>query len=143
MLDHEAQEQLIEVRAARLVQLRQLRIGEHPRHHVGRIHSGHHHVFGIGVRHGFVPRGEPAREQGDFVFLTGDDALAQRAHGRGRTVCRRPPRDQEGLRVMVDHARHEVHVRGRVVTARAIAHRRWKGLGRSGGGRGACGEGET
>src|SRR5204862_4240212 len=51
-------------------------------------------------------------QQGDLVGLCRHDALAQRAHRRSRLMRRRPSGDQDRLRVMVDHSRHEPHVRG-------------------------------
>src|SRR6266545_2448454 len=80
--------------------------------------------------------GEPAREQGEFVFLAGYDSVAQLLNRRTRVVRRRPAGDQDRLRVMVDHARHEANVGARVGTASAVADGRRKSLGCGGGGGG-------
>ena len=108
--DHERQGQAVELGTPRPIQLRELLSGQHSGHQHGRIHARHRVVSGVRLRNGLMPLPEPALHEGDLVALAYDDSLAQGAHGRTRSVRGRPAGDQHRLRVVADHAGHEVHV---------------------------------
>src|SRR5207244_10820965 len=75
MLDHECQEQPVELRPPRAVELRQLLRSQHPGHHRRRIHAGHHSMRGAQVGVGFVPVAEPPLHENDLVALAYHDPL--------------------------------------------------------------------
>ena len=79
------------------------------------IHPLHDVAARIGGRHILAVLPQPALGERDLVILRDDDALAQHSHRRAGTVRWRPPRHQDRLRVMADHARHEMHVGWRVI----------------------------
>src|SRR6266851_2915815 len=128
--DHKREEQAVEFGASRAVQLPQLLGGQHPGHHDRVIHAWHRPARGVHVWNRLVPVPQPALHEDDLVTLADNDALAEGAHGPIRAMRGRPPGDQHGLRMVVDHAGHELRVRRGITGATAID----PGLCRRGGG---------
>src|SRR5256885_3669936 len=68
VLDHELEEQPVELGTPRAVELRQLVEGQHAGHH-RRLHARHRVVSGVRLGHGFMPVPEPAPHEDDLVAL--------------------------------------------------------------------------
>jgi hypothetical protein len=74
------------------------------------IHSLHHVAARIGRGNVLAMFPQPALREHNLVILRDDDAFAQHAHRGARAVGRRPSGHLDGLRMMADHAGHEMHV---------------------------------
>ena len=98
--------------------------GREPVHLLRRQHAGHqrraHRMVRMRRGNLFPARRQPSLHHLDFVGLRDLDALRQLPHG----VTGRPAVDQvghlHGLRMMADHALHELHVGGGMPNARAV-----------------------
>ena len=106
------QEQPIELRPARAVERGHLLVGQHARHQHVVLHAVHLHLVARRRRvgHGLAAIAQPGLHHRDLVALADDDALAEDRDVLARAVRRRPAGHDHGLRVMRNHARHEVHV---------------------------------
>jgi hypothetical protein len=131
MLDHEGQEQAVELRAARAIQLGHLLGGEHAGHEVAHGHPGHgHRVLHLcgRIRRWQLSLGQPPLHEGDLIALRDLDAPRENADALAGTVRRRPARHDHRLRVMTDHSLHEADV-GRGIRHDAAVHFRLLGGG--------------
>ena len=124
VLNHEREEEAVERPAARGVQLGHLVGGQHAGHEHRVIHAGHHVTARVGGWHDLVVLAQPALRERDLVVLGDHDALAQDAHRGTRAMRGRPPGHLDGLGVVADHPRHEVHVRRRVRRPTGVGLRR-------------------
>src|SRR5215213_10395772 len=71
VLDHEAEEQAVELGAARGIELLHLLLGEHARHQHLVLHAVHRHAHrtGLRLRHGLAALAKPPLHAGDLVLL--------------------------------------------------------------------------
>ena len=65
---------------------------------------------GVGGRHRLATIAKPVAHELDLVTLSDDLALAEGADVRARAVRSGPPSDEDRLRMMRNHAGHEVHI---------------------------------
>ena len=79
----------------------------------------------VGRGHGLAAVAQPVAHELDLVALGDDLPLAEHAHVGPRAVRRGPPGNQHRLRVMRNHAGHEIDV-GLAV---GLAHEIGPGLG--------------
>ena len=79
VLDHEAEEEPIEFRASRLVELLHLLLGEHAGHQHVVLHPVHHHLHAGRIRlwHRLVPVAQPRLHRQDLVLLGVDDPVGE------------------------------------------------------------------
>ena len=127
MLNHEREKETVELWPARRVQVDHLIGGQHAGHEHRVIHAGHHVTARVGGWHELLVLAQPALRERDLVVLGHHDALAQDAHRRTRAMRGRPPGHLDGLGMVADHPRHEVHVGRGIGSATAV------GLGLRGG----------
>jgi hypothetical protein len=114
VLDHAFEEELVEGRALEAREVFHLRRRQHAGHHRAVIHTGHDHaghVHRVRVRRVLAVRLEPALHHPDLVGLRHLNPQAELLH----VVAVRPRLQQLGhvdrLRVVMNHALHERHVR--------------------------------
>ena len=119
VLDHEGQEQAVEVGPSRLIQRLHLVFSEHAGHQHHRWRPSHHSIP-VGLRHRLAAVAEPALHGRDLVLLGIDDPLGQGAHRWAGAVGGRPAGHHDGLGMVADHAGHEVHVRLGIGMAGAV-----------------------
>ena len=112
----------VELDAARRVELRHLRVGEHAGHHHHVLHAAHHHLHAerVGLGHRLISVLQPRLHQPDLGRLSERDASAEDLERLARAVRRGPTGHLHGLRVVGDHAGHEGDVRGGVRAANAV-----------------------
>ena len=112
MPDHALEEQPVELGPARLVERGHLLVGHHARHQHLVLHAVHLHLVprGRGVGHGPAPVAQPLLHRRDLVALPDDDPFAQDRDVLTGAVGRRPARHDDRLRVMRNHAGHELDV---------------------------------
>ena len=115
VLDHELEEEPIELGAFRRSE---------PRHFLGRQHAGHErragHMVRMLARHLLATRFEPLAHHLDLVGLRDFDAGRELPHVLVLGPRLQQLRHVDRLRVVVDHALHEPHVRRRALDFREI-----------------------
>ena len=113
MLNHVGEEEPIELRPPRRIELLQLGVRQHAGHEVAPVRR-------VATLLGRPPAiAQPLLHAGDLILLSVDDPLGQPEHRRAGSVGRCPTGHDQSLGVMADHVRHESRIRlGRGVLPR-------------------------
>jgi len=122
VLDHEDQEEPVELPTARGVELFQLILGEHARHQHLVVHPAHvhHHAVRIRLGHRLMPVAQPFLHRDDLVLLGVGDPVSERTNRRTGAVRLRPACHQQGLGVVGDHPIHELDIGPGVERRRSV-----------------------
>ena len=112
VLDHTEKELAIELGASCLIEIGHFLVGQHSGHQHVVFHAVHFHLhargFCIGRRQAAIA--QPLLHRPDFVGLADNNPFAQDGDILARAMRRSPACHDDRLRVMRNHASHEVNV---------------------------------